>query len=46
MTEEIFPIAVLVRRIPVGLEEKVDKMVEDLLANNIILERESLGTLH
>ena len=42
MTEERFSIAVPVRKIPVGLEEKVDKMVEDLLPKNIIRESESL----
>ena len=41
MREERFSIAVPVRRIPVGLEEKVDNMVEDTLAKNIILESES-----
>ena len=41
VTEERFPIAVPMKRISVGLEEKVDKMVEDLLAKNIITESES-----
>ena len=41
VTEERFLIAVPVRRIPVGLEEKVNKMVEDLLAKSIIRESES-----
>ena len=40
--EERFPIAELVKRIPVELEEKVDKMVEDLLAKEVIRESESL----
>ena len=30
-----------VRKIPLGLKEKVDKMVKDLLAKNIIRESES-----
>ena len=40
-TGDSYPIAVAPRRIPMALEEKVDKMIEDLLKNDIIQPSES-----
>ena len=40
-TGDALPIALPPRRIPLALEEKVDKLVEDLIANDIIQPSES-----
>ena len=41
VTEEKFPVVVASRRIPIGLEEKVDNLVQDLLDKQIIRKSES-----
>lgn len=41
VTREEVPIAIPPRRIPIGIEDKVDKLVEDLLEKNIIRKSES-----